>query len=487
MDILNSMINTLSKDEIRFYKLYASWVQKQEERKDIALFNYIKQTAEKYDEEKIVEKLYGNVKDKNSFYRLKNRLMNDINASIVLQHFYEDDILLIHQLLSVVKLFADKAQYKVAFYFLNKAELKALKVENYELLDIIYGEYIRLSQEAVWKNPEEFIQKRKENMEHLRSLRQIDDVLAVVTYRLKLSQNISKGDDQVLDILRKSIDEFSSDAQIKQSATLRFKIYHAVSQILIQKHDYGNLEAYLLQTYMDFQQHHLFTKVNHQTKLQMLTYLVNALSKNEKTNEALHYLDILKLAMDEYDRLLYDKYLLFYYNSLVYNYGRANPDKAIEILEELKANKQIRKTASFYDIFIFLNLAIRWFDKNEFKKSIKNLVQLYTHDAYKKSNEQLQFKIVMFELIVRYELSDFDFLEHRIQQIEKEYQKIILQKDFASEAELLAIIKKMILTSSLKSDKKLKEQINKFIKLTASRKQGDEDIIHYGNWLQKKL
>ena len=479
------MVNVLSKDEIRFYKLYAAWVQKLEDRKDITLFDYIKQSGDKYDEKKIVEKLYKSDKDKNSFYRLKNRLINDITASIVLQHFSDDDILLIHQLLSVVKLFADKTQYEVAFNFLNKAEQKALKIENYELLDIIYGEFIRLSQDAVWKNPEDFILKRKENMERLRSLRQIDDVLAVVTYRLKLSQNISKGDDHVLDVLSKTIEEFSSNKDIKESPTLRFKIYTAVCQILIQKHDYISLEKYLLKTYSEFKNENLFSKTNHETKLQMLTYLINALSKNDKIKEALHYIDLLKLSMDEYDKLLFNKYQPFYHSTLVHNYVKFDLDKAIDLLEELKINKQIRNASSFYDMFIFLNLAIVWWRKDDYKKAIKNLVQLYKHDSYKNANEQLQFKISMFELILRYELNDFDFLEHRIQQIEKDFQKIL--KESALELELLQIIKAMILSTSFRSDKKLRARIDKFILLTANRKQGDDDIIHYGNWLQKKL
>ena len=487
MDILNYMIASLTKEEVRFYKLYTTWVQDQKDRKDISLFDYIRNIGEKYDVDKIVEKLYGKTKDKNSFYRLKNRLISDLQASIVLQHFFDDDILLIHQLLSVVKLFTDKTQYKVAFYFLNKAEQKAIKIENYELLDIIYGEYMRLSQDAVSKNPEVYIQKRRTNMENLRAMRQIDDVLAVVTYRLKLSQNISAGDDRVLDVLRKTIDEFSSDNQLKQSAKLRFKIYHAVSQILIQKHDYINLEKYLLETYKEFQAENLFNKSNHELKLQMLTYLVNALNKNDKLDTTLQYIEILRTTMDEYDGLWRDKFQVFYYNNLYYYYLKVNPEKAIDILEELKSNTQIRKSSSFYDMFIFLNLAIGWWRKDAYKKSIKNLVQLYAQEAYKKANEQLKLKIVMFELIVRYELNDFDFLEHRIQQVEKNFMDNLSQKNFSLEAELLEIIKKLIVTPLFKNDKKLKERMIKFINLAISRKQGDDDIIHYGNWLQKKI
>ena len=66
---------------------------------------------------------------------------------------------------------------------------------------------------------------------------------------------------------------------------MRLKIYRAVSQILLQRHEYIALEEYLEKTYSDFNKEKLFNKSNHESKLQMLTYMVNCLHKNGKCNE----------------------------------------------------------------------------------------------------------------------------------------------------------------------------------------------------------
>ena len=63
---------------------------------------------------------------------------------------------------------------------MEKAEKKALAIEFLELLDIIYSEFIRLSIETMDFDPKHFIEKRKINLEELRSIREIDQVLAAV-------------------------------------------------------------------------------------------------------------------------------------------------------------------------------------------------------------------------------------------------------------------------------------------------------------------
>jgi len=74
---------------------------------------------------------------------------------------------------------------------------------------------------------------------------------------------------------------------------------------------------------------------------------VNTLFKNKKHKQSLEYAGKLKSAMDEYNALLYDKYMFFYYNSLVINYAFIDIDKAIEVLEELKHNEKIKNNFFF--------------------------------------------------------------------------------------------------------------------------------------------
>src|SRR3990170_930533 len=89
MDVLQSIIGSLSKEESRSYKLFINRTNAGEDRKDGQLFDLIKQQYPDYDEEKILYKLYSG-KDKNSLYRLKNRVLEDLSKTITLFYFSED-------------------------------------------------------------------------------------------------------------------------------------------------------------------------------------------------------------------------------------------------------------------------------------------------------------------------------------------------------------------------------------------------------------
>jgi tetratricopeptide (TPR) repeat protein len=211
---------------------------------------------------------------------------------------------------------------------------------------------------------------------------------------------------------------------------------------------------------------------------------VNASFKNKKYEQSLKHAEEMHEAMKEYHKLLYDKYLFFYYNSLVINFSVLNKDKAISILEELIAKRTL-KSQPFYELFIYLNLAILWFEKGEFHNSIRSLNKLYTHAEYKNADEGLKFKITVAELIVRFELLDFDFLETRIRQVKKQYKKILSAPDQLREKEFLSVLNKMISVPELSKNKKLLSIMQKFS--SARTDLDDTEIINYNSWLKSKI
>jgi hypothetical protein len=483
MDILNQVIKGMNKEQIRYFKLYAARFTS-DSRKDLALFDYIRKSNDKYDEEKIFKKLYDG-SEKNPFYRLKNRLMLDINKSITIQHFDDEETIHTFHLLALVRFYMNKNNVEAAHHFLRKAESKAKSIENFELLDVIYGEFIRLSHEKISINPEFYITKRKENHAQINQLRAIDDILAAVSYRLKITQNFGSEENPILPLLQKTVNAFSRDKELKKSHTLRFKLYHAVSQILLQKRDYKALEDYLLTIYHEFNKEKLFTKTNHDTRLQMLTYIVNALFKNKKLKLSLRYADELKTAMEEYNSMLYDKYIFFYYNSLVINYSILDRDKAISILEDLRSNAKIKANA-FYQVFVYLNLMLLWFENRNYHNAIKHLNKLYLLDNYKTTDLALRFRIAVTELIIRYELKDFDLLEYKINQLRKDFKAYLNQKENVKEKEFISILKSIINSADFRKDKKLFERVKIFLGSTASVPAEETEIINYKDWLREK-
>ncbi len=484
MDILQIIISSMNKEEVRFFKLFEAGMTS-DDRKDLQLFNFIRTNGAEYDENKIFSKLYGKG-NKNPFYRLKNRLLNDVARSMHLQHFEKEENISAMNMLALAHLFLLKNNPAIAEYFLKRAENKARKSSSLELLDIIYGEYIKLSQEKTAINPEEYIRKRKLNREKIETLRQIDDILAIVTYQLRITQNFKPGKNPVLDLLQNAVNKISKDKALLRSPELRFRLYHSVSQILLQKRDYNALENYLLNIYHDFEKEKLFVRSNHDTKLQLLTYLVNALFKNGKYRESLRYAQLLRKNMEDFHHLLYDKYFFFYYNSLVINYSKLDPQKAISILEDLKENSKI-KSHVFYMVFVYLNLVVLHFDLKDYKTAIRNLNRLYLLNDYKTTDISIRFRIAMAELIIRYELKDFELLEFKINRAQKEFRSYLALEENEKDRKFIRLLRKIINSAGFRQDKKLIEQVRNFTKLYPDDETDDIELISYSSWLNQLL
>lgn len=484
MDVLEQMIARMGKEELRFFRMYAARMDVKEPRKDIDLFDRIRSEGPAFDEHAAIATLYtdGN---RNAYYRLKNRLKTELCKSLLLQHIDSEETSRVLHLLLLARHYQSKNAYYLAEHFLRRAERKADALESHELLDLIYTEFIRLSQEVVTINPESYIVKRKENGEQLAILRQMDDILATVKYRLKVTQNFSPVDNPVVDMLFETVERLSVDERVKHGTQLRFKMYQAVSQILLQQHDYPNLEDYLLKTFAQFEGERLFTRSNHQTKLQMLTYIVNALFKNGKTDQSLQWAERLHAAMEEYDRLHYDRFLFFYYNSLVINYTKTDLDRAISLLLELEEHPKLKDT-QYYLIFVHLNLAIFHFDKGEFRQSVRRLNSLYHHDRFLHTSPALRLRIAVFELMVRMEMADTDFLEQRLRQVRQEFAEQLSHKENRRETDLLAIIEGLFLRSVSPRNPGMLKRLEAFA-TAATIEEQDSELVNYNRWLESKL
>ena len=486
MDHLAKLIKGLSKEQVRYYKLFAGRTTHEHDRKDLKLFDaYRKSKVDEPNEDDLSQMLYPSA-GKNPWYRLKNRLLKEVNKALSTLHYEEDAFIHACHMMALYRYFSSRNMLQEARYYLRRAEKDTESIEHFELLDIIYGEYIKHSHETLNVNPEFYIEKRRKNKVEQEAIRAIDDLLAVVSYRLKTTQNFSTDENPVLDLLKSTIDDFIKDRDLKNSPVLRFRIYAAVSQILLQRHEYKSLELYLLKTYKEFERDKLFNRNNHDTKLQMLTYIVNSLFKNKKMLQSLQWADKLKTAMEEFHQLLFDKYFFFYYNALVINYSLINPVQAIEILENLRDNNTI-KSNSFYQLFVYLNLAVLRFDAQEYKESIRHFSRIALLDGYKNADASLRMKINICEVITRYELNQYDVLEYKLSQVRKDYKLLLSQESHTAEKQLLSIIKDLQNTIGIKNDKTLQVKIFQFIDWMRNNTESDNVIIDYPNWLERIL
>jgi tetratricopeptide (TPR) repeat protein len=246
------------------------------------------------------------------------------------------------------------------------------------------------------------------------------------------------------------------------------------------------LEEYLNHTFIEFTRDNLFNKKTHETKLRLLTFQVNSLFKNGKFEDSLQKTEVLYEAMKEYDGFLHDKFLFFYYNTLVINYSKTDELKAIEILLKAK-DEQIIKESDYNYFFVYSNLSLLYFDRKQYKTAIKYLSRITLHQNFYDFAQSFQLKVVSAELIIRYEIKDFDHLEHRINQIKKEFKTILLQDEFKRELLLINIVEKLIITNNISQNKVFKKEIDTLLNSTTSRQAGETDVINYNKWLMSKI
>ena len=75
--------------------------------------------------------------------------------------------------------------------------------------------------------------------------------------------------------------------------------------------------------------------------------------------------------------------------------------------------KRTHKTITNLHCFYLLNLSLLFFDTGKIRQSIKHLSRLCLHEDFLKIGRSFQLKIMMSEIIIRYESGDFDLLERK--------------------------------------------------------------------------
>jgi len=480
MEILPDFITSMNKEELRFFKIFAHRQASNGERKDLALLDWLRKNQKAKSEIDFIEKHYS-MDNRNAYYRLKNRLLEDLGQSLFLQH-QQDDLLQLFSICGLVKIFMGKQNYQLALHYLKKAEKKAITLEQYEMLDFIYGDYIKLSHELIEINPSDILIKRKQNSLMLNQIRAMDDLLALVSYQLKISQNFNMATDELLQAIEKTIKAQSDSDEFRKSPKFRTKIYGLISQLFLQRHDYKSLEAYSEQTFYEFIQSKFFHKQNHDLKLQMLTYIVNSAFKNQNTAKSLEYAEKLNLAIEEFDGMLKSKYEVFYFNALVNNYTLSDSRKAIALLENLLKEKKFAHLP-FYDLFLRINLATSYFDNKEFHKASRLLAQTMLSESFKQADIQVQYKVNVADLIIRCELKDYDFLKHRIEQVKKDFRSIF--NEHAKDKSLIELLAWCARHAKGPEDEKLRDRLIEFLNQYQGSDEENE-LIRYVTWLNGK-
>jgi hypothetical protein len=171
MDILQDLIKSLEKEELKSYKLYTKRTHNYNERKDIELFDSIKKHPEESDKYHF-NAIYKAHKPDTKYYRLKNKIADDVGIILSNLNHKKTEIDVLH-LVGLAKIFIAKQQYGLALHYLKLAERRAIEKEDYAMLEAIYEQLVRMSIQNNIESPKAIIEKRNENSQRLKLLQDL--------------------------------------------------------------------------------------------------------------------------------------------------------------------------------------------------------------------------------------------------------------------------------------------------------------------------
>lgn len=492
--ILEKTIKSLSKKETINYKMYANRQNKTENRKDIALFDAIK-NSKKEDIPTLKKHTLSasglresqppkslQIKA-NTIRKLKVRLLDEVGNSLVQFYFHENDYSYLYNELNLFDIFYQKSEWEVAHFHLQRAEKMATKTQNFKLLAVIYDEFIKLSVYYGNVLPQEYVNKRKQNENNIKDIQLFNDAVNSVKYELQRNFALIKTSKKLTDTLHQIIESLGQKKEFKNNLVFKHKLIDAISRLLIAKREFKTLEVYCIKSYNEFDKKKFFTKETHETKLQLLCYICNSLHENKKNEQALVYLTTLNDALSEHSGILRDKYLFFYYNSMANNYTVLNPQKAIHVLLEAKKAPVIMNNST-HAFYIYWNLAGAYFDEKQYKNALKNSLMLKELDSFAQLSESLQLHILIFEIVLRIDLKEVEFVRKQLRDVIKKYSETLNKEEHRSDYDFLLLVKKVYVGNTLRFTITTKNIFKAFIEKEYMNQ--NNNVVDYQKWLQTK-
>jgi len=489
---LESVILSLTKQEVRNFKIYANRIKTNNRQKKIlTLFDAYKSEKFKTDED-LLKSEFPKL-NKNAFYRLRNRLLDEIDQSLLMLYNDMDDKILVMRSIIMAKISNHKNDYKSAYSLLLEAEKKAYKSEFFDLLNVIYNEMIALSAYSPEIDPRIYIKKIGDVEREYATLKELNRLIAEIAYELR-SKNY-EGDYDTIQALRNINERLSTSEIVNNSFQAKLKVFTCIRDILYQEKKITQLKEHLVDTYNSFETNNLWTKNYHVDKIIMIIWTNNIALKAKDFALARSCVEKLWVELNKYNKLYFEKYKWFYYQSLfIDSYLTDKIDEGIQILEDCRlAYLQEEKELVFKDvpiqtIIIFqLNLTVAYFSKNEFDKALDQIKVFFYTDVYKKLNPQLKLFIFIVDIIVYFERGDEEYVLFRIREVKRSLRNILSKDTYNREKEFLYLLGKLITVTSPTKNKSLVDRMQKFISESPEFEPGAKEYIDYKVFLEAKL
>ncbi len=484
MDKLQEIINTLSEDDKKEFRIFINRQKSKKERKDLDLFELI---CQQIDSKQIQTKLY-KTPNKVAYHTLRKRLLKHLTDFIVLKQIDGDTTASssITGLITLSSYLLKNQSTELAWRFLLKAEQSAIDNEQYELLNNIYHLQIGSCDHEFAPDINEIYKKWKNNKELVDENERIN--IAYNFIKRELNEVILKGEDKnVNELVEGLLVKYGLDDTVFKRPEILYKVLELTRKVKFSKKDFYIFEPYVISLYNELSKHG-FSKKNHYYKINILYMIAHSLYRNRKFSESSTYLEEMLNAMTEYNKSYFQQFYPKYIMLLAANNSFSNKnEKSISLLESIQP-KILNKLSTEEQLNIKINLAI-YLGYNEDYKKCNFILQTLNHTdnwLIKKMGIEWVLKKSMIEIMIQYELENYEIALNRIRSFERNFSDLFNHPLYSRANQFMQTIKKIITNPLIIRDKSFITEVISTLVKTPSE-QEDLQAMTFYSWLKSKM
>ncbi len=414
MNILSSIIATLSTDEKRNFITYLRQKNKRADTKNIQLFKLLDTNPESKNLDIVLYKKSA----KGAFHALCKRLHDSLIDFIASKSFEKEtsEEMEILKLLLASRIFFEQKQYKIALKTIKKAELKAKTFDLFSILNEIFYTKIQYAHLDPKKTLDNLIQDFRTNQKSLQQEENLN--LFYANIQNKLIHN----KEDVIQTIYNSLSRF--DISVTHDLTYRslYKILEIANQAGNISRDFHAILPFVETTCQQIEKKEQLSDKHLFYHIQILYYVANSYFRNKDFSSSKNYLGLMHNQMtkqrNKYFKRFFPQYSLLHILNLNYS-GKAS--EAILTIENFNFEKFKDQTTYFLDLK--LARIMIFFQQNRCKEALRLFKELYHSDTWytEKAGVIWVIKKNLVEILLHIELNNFDLVESKIKSFRKKH------------------------------------------------------------------
>lgn len=488
MDKLRRIIGTLTSEEQKELHSFVQRQRKKKSRKDIQLLRLVQQDKELSGKE-LVQKLYPDDKNTVAYHALRKRLTRHVSEFIMLKRTSQDptEASQIMGLISLATHLFNRSEEQLGWEQIRKAEKIARKYESFDLLNTIYNLQIEFAESEYADVLDEIIEKRNENKQLSDEDERARIANSLIKQKLKefrLQGKLVTFEATIQDILEK----YQLTEAVSKRPRLLYNLMFIARSAVLAKKDFYSFEPYVKGMYEQMEISGGFSQQHHAYKLRLLYMIAHVTYRNKKFAASVDYLESMHEAMIEYNRSYFDRFYPRYVLLLAANYVFLNKtQEGADLIEEMIANKKA-KIEIQHLLNARLALCFIYYLRGEYPKAIDSARQVNHSDKWieKKMGKEWVLKKNLSELILQYELENFDLVKNKIRAIERYHKALLSQPEYHKVGRYLQLVKIMIKNPKIIGKEAFNEQVHESFDFRAMEQEDLHDVNFYA-WMKSKI